>query len=114
MQALLNKGIINSQELYDMLDERDEGKVDFVLIDVRENTEYNMAHLKGVDIIKPSSTFTAWHEEVLADTKDKTVIFTCHTGSRSGEVQKIFKKNGHLATLNHVGGIASYRGPIER
>ena len=114
MQTLLKKGTINSQELYALLDERDDNKVDFVLIDVRENSEYSMAHLRGVDMIKPSSSFTAWYDEVLADTKDKTVIFTCHTGSRSGEVQKVFKKNGHVATLNHVGGIASYRGPIER
>ena len=114
MQALVNKGTINSQELYDFLHERDAGNVEFVLIDVRENSEYNMAHVKGVDMVKSSSTFTAWYEEVLADTKGKTVVFTCHTGSRSGEVQKIFKKNGHATTLNHIGGIASYRGPVER
>ncbi len=114
MQTLVDKGIINSEQLYDLLEKRGLGEVEFVLIDVREDSEYNMSHLKGVDMIKPSSSFTAWCEDVLAETKDKIVVFTCHTGSRSGEVQKIFKKKGHTATLNHVGGIATYRGPVER
>lgn len=112
MQTLLEKSYITSSELEDFLQKRDAGKADFVLIDVRENTEYKMGHIKGADMLKPTSSFGQWGQELFNAMKDKTVIFTCRTGSRSGQVQKIFKQNGHTRVLNHFGGIVSYRGDV--
>ena len=48
MQELLEKDDINSEELEILLEARDEGKVDFLLVDVREDMEYDMGHIKGV------------------------------------------------------------------
>lgn len=114
MQILLDKDYINSEELEILLDERDVGNADFVLVDVREDMEYNMGHIKGVDMLKPTTEFQQWALALVNETKDKTVIFTCRTGSRSGQVQNAFKQHGHKGVLNHFGGIVTYRGEIER
>jgi len=114
MQILLDKEYINSEELEILLDERDVGNADFILVDVREDMEYNMGHIKGVDMLKPTTEFQQWALELVNETKDKTVIFTCRTGSRSGQVQNAFKQHGHKGVLNHFGGIVTYRGEIEK
>jgi rhodanese-related sulfurtransferase len=114
LQTLLEKNDINSQELQMLLEAREEGKVDFVLIDVREDMEYNMSHIKGVDMLKPTSTFHDWGEELFGTTQDKRVVFTCRTGSRSGQVASMFTQNGHKNAINHYGGIMSYRGETEK
>ncbi len=114
MQKLIQKGTVNSQELLDLLENRDTQPQEFLLVDVREEGEYNMSHLKGVDILKPMSEMEEWEDAFFEETKNKVIIFTCHTGSRSGDVQHEFKKKGHKNTLNHIGGIASYRGKIIR
>ncbi len=114
MQELLKQHDINSEELEILLDAREEGKADFLLIDVREEMEYNEGHIKGVDVLKPTTSFQEWAHELLAQTKDKSVIFTCRTGSRSGQVQNVFKQQGHASAINHYGGIVTYRGTVER
>ena len=113
MQTLLQKNDINSQELETLLKAREEGKADFILVDVREDMEYNMGHIKGVDMLKPTSTFQDWGQEFFTQIQDKTVVFTCRTGSRSAQVAGVFKQNGHKASVNHYGGIMSYSGETE-
>jgi len=114
MQELLAKADVNSQELQALLDAREKGEVDFALIDVREQYEYDDGHVKGVDLLKPTSTFQSWAQEIFNEYQDKTIIFTCRTGSRSGQVQNVFKSNGHDKVINHYGGIVTYSGETER
>jgi len=114
MQELLSKTDVNSQELQTLLDAREKGEVDFLLIDVREQYEYDAGHIKGVDALKPTSSFQSWAQEVFNENQDKTIIFTCRTGSRSGQVQNVFRSNGHDKAINHYGGIVTYSGETER
>ncbi|MEA3492739.1 MAG: rhodanese-like domain-containing protein [Campylobacterota bacterium] len=114
MSRLLEQSIVSSEELEELLRERAEGKVDFLLIDVREDMEYKISHIVGVDLLKPTSAFQDWGDGFLRETKDQIVIFTCRTDFRSGRIQNSFKQNGHTNVLNHSGGIVSYRGEIER
>ena len=114
MNQLLNRSTVSSEDLEQLLQDRAEGKTDFVLVDVREAMEYTMGHVKGVDLLKPTSTFQSWAEELLEETKEKIVILTCRTDNRSAQVQAIFKQNGHPRVINHTGGIISYRGEIEK
>lgn len=114
MQTLLEKNDINSEELQSLLQAREEGKSDFLLIDVREDMEWNMEHIKGADMLKPTSTFQQWVQDLFSQTKDKTVIFTCRTGSRSAQVQNFFKQNGHARAINHFGGIVTYCGDVQK
>ncbi len=114
MSQLLDKSTVSSEDLEELLQERSEGKADFILVDVREDMEYRMGHIKGVDLLKPTSSFQSWAEQLLEETKDKIVILTCRTDNRSGQVQAVFRKNGHPRMINHAGGIVSYRGEIEK
>jgi len=114
MSQLLEQSYIQSEELETLLKEREEGKVDFLLVDVREQMEYDGGHIKGVDLLKPTSTFQLWGQEFFEENREKTVIFTCRTSSRSGQVQRVFQQNGMSKVLNHAGGIVNYRGEINR
>jgi len=114
MSELLQKSHVSSSELETLLKEREEGKADFVLVDVREQYEYDAGHIKGVDLLKPTSRFQSWAQEFLNEYQDKTVIFTCRTASRSGQVQQVFLQNGMTRVINHSGGIVTYGGEIER
>lgn len=114
MQVFFDKGYIDSEELYILLQQREAGKADFLLVDVREDMEYDMGHIRGVDMLKPTTVFQQWAQKLMNETKDKTVIFTCRTGNRSGQVQNAFKQHGHKGVLNHFGGIVTYPGTIEK
>jgi len=114
VHELLETNDISSENLAILLKAREEGNADFLLVDVREDMEYNMGHLKGVDMLKPTSGFQSWAQALLDESKDKVVIFTCRTGNRSGQVQNVFRSNGHTRVINHAGGIVSYRGEIEK
>ncbi|CAA6799248.1 MAG: Unknown protein, partial [uncultured Sulfurovum sp.] len=103
MSELLNKPTITSRELEIVLEEREAGNVDFLLVDVREMPEYDAGYITGVDILKPTSLFQSWAQEFLDEHKEKTVIFTCRSGNRSGQVQDVFQRNGMENVLNHVG-----------
>jgi predicted sulfurtransferase len=74
MHELLVQDNVNSEDLERLLKAREEGKADFLLIDVREDMEYDMGHVKGVDMLKPTSSFQQWAEQLFNDAKDKTVI----------------------------------------
>jgi rhodanese-related sulfurtransferase len=114
MQTLLEKRDVSSEELTSLLQAREEGKVDFLLVDVREEMEYNMGHIKGVDMLKPTTAFQQWGQDLFNSTQDKRVIFTCRTGSRSGQIASMFVQNGHKGAINHYGGIMSFRGETEK
>ncbi|MEA2029197.1 MAG: rhodanese-like domain-containing protein [Campylobacterota bacterium] len=112
MSKFLQKEVINSKELEDLLAGRNESKIDFRLIDVREQSEYNRGYIQGVDELRPTSMFEHWASEVFEINKDTTLILTCRTGNRSGMLQNIFKRHGHPKVINHIGGILSYNGKI--
>ena len=113
MSEILNKSHVTSSELELLLKERSAGNIDFILVDVREQMEYDSGHIEGVDSLNPTSTFQSWAQSFLDENRDKTVIFTCRTGSRSGQVQNVFRQNGMQKVINHSGGIMGYRGKTE-
>ncbi len=111
---MLNKSEISSKELIELLEKRENRETDFLLVDVREEMEYNMGYIDGADMLKPTSEFNQWAGELLNTYKDKTIIFTCRSGNRSGQIAQIFKANGLDGAINHRGGIISYGGAIAR
>ena len=111
LEDILTKSGVTSEELAKLLEAREEGDIDFLLVDVREPFEYEMEHIKGVDMLKPTSSFQSWASEFLQEHKDKNVIFTCRTDNRSGQVANILRGYG-LNAINHLGGIVTYRGEI--
>ena len=77
---------------------------DVVLLDVREQHEYDAGHIPGV-VLLPTSTYPSWLDEIPTD---KTVIVTCRTGNRSGQITALLKAEGFDNVHNMLGGIVEW------
>lgn len=78
---------------------------DVVLIDVREQYEYDEAHIPGVTLI-PLNSVPQRLDEI---PKDKTVIMTCRSGNRSGQATDFLRENGFDNVHNMSGGINAWK-----
>ena len=80
------------------------------ILDVREDTERDHAHVKGTIHIKLSE-IAKRHTELK---KDKNVFVMCHTGTRSQTVVKWLKSQGYTHSVNVLGGIDAWAALIDR
>jgi len=104
---------VDSETLEKLLQERQEGKSDFVLIDIREPHEYEAGHIVGVDRLLPTSRFQEWAEALPQEYPERPVILTCRTSNRTGQVCRILKEQmGMRNVIDHIGGIVSYDGAV--
>ncbi len=78
---------------------------DVVLIDVREQSEYDEAHIPGVTLI-PLGEVPQRLDEIPTD---KTVIMTCRSGNRSGQATDFLRENGFDNVHNMEGGIGAWQ-----
>ena len=108
---LLSKKEINGQELQYLLTEREKRKVEFVLVDVREEYEYNEKKIVGVDYLVPLSDFFNKVKQI-EPYKSKHIIVKCKLGGRSAQAQTQLKLLGFDKVLNLAGGIAKYEGEV--
>ena len=108
-----NVAAIDSGTLEKWLEERAAGARDFVLVDVREPYEYEMEHIVGVDLLLPSSQYAEWVQALRERYGDQTVVLTCRTANRTGQLQPYLQQMGCIDVVNHLGGILSYTGPKE-
>ncbi|MEA1982046.1 MAG: ferredoxin-thioredoxin reductase catalytic domain-containing protein [Campylobacterota bacterium] len=112
-EALVNQDEIDGDELIALLEAKELGMVKFTLVDVREHMEWQMGHIKGADILVPTSSFfQTWDEAKLE--KDDNIILYCHVGSRSAHVARILGDMGYSNIGNLTHGIVSYGGEKER
>lgn len=87
---------------------RDDG-VDFQLIDVREEHEFDMCNLEG-DLIPLASLLT----DIEKIRKDVPVIVHCRSGSRSAAaINELEKRYGYENLYNLKGGIMAYSKEID-
>lgn len=110
---LVNKSELDSDEIVSLLEARELGMVEFKLVDVREHMEWQMGHIKGADVLIPTSSFFPTLEEAKLD-KNENIIVYCHVGSRSAHVARIMNDSGFSKIGNVTNGIVSYHGEIER
>lgn len=90
-----------------------QGRPDVVLFDVREPYEYQAGHIPGVKLI-PMNDVPKRINEI---PRDKTVILTCRSGNRSGQVADFLRKQGFTNVHNMQGGILAWQQagyPIEK
>ncbi len=83
------------------LKERD----DVVLIDVREQWEYDEGHIPGITLIPMNEVPNRLNEIPT----DKTVILTCRSGNRSGQVTEFLRGEGYGNVHNMEGGIIAWQ-----
>jgi adenylyltransferase/sulfurtransferase len=92
-------------ELKEMLD----NKVDFQLIDVREEHEFEICNLNGQLI--PMNTIPDNIDKIA---KDKPVVIHCRSGARSGNVVNYLQSNyGFTNLYNLEGGILAWADEID-
>ena len=111
-EELLQSPEINGQELEYLLSERKNGRADFLLIDVREEYEYNQKRIVGIDYLIPLSDFFNKVQQI-EDYKSKHIIAKCKLGGRSAQAQMQLKLMGFKSVINLAGGISNYRGDTE-
>jgi phage shock protein E len=85
---------------------------DVYLLDVREQWEYDEAHIPGVTLL-PLGEVAGRLDEI---PRDKEVIVTCRSGNRSGQVTDYLRQNGFDNVHNMTGGILDWQAagyPVE-
>ena len=92
---------ISVRQLKTLLDSRDAGETDFLLVDVREPGEYEIVSIPGAVLI-PKNEFLIG-DGLAQLPQDKPVILHCKVGTRSAEVLAVLKAAG-LSDAQHVGG----------
>ena len=80
------------------------------ILDIREDSERDLAYLKGTIHIKLNEIAERYHEI----DKNKNVFVMCHTGTRSQTVVKWLKSQGYNNTVNVLGGIDAWAALIDR
>lgn len=89
------------------------GNPDVLLLDVREQSEYDAGHIPGVKLI-PTGQVASRLSEI---PKDKPVIVTCRTGNRSAAVTELLREQGYTNVHNMEGGIVAWQSagyPVEK
>ena len=90
-----------------------QGRDDVILIDVREQSEYDAGHIPGITLV-PMSDIQNRLDEIPTD---KEVIVTCRSGNRSGQVTDFLRQNGFDNVHNMQGGILAWEQagyPVEQ
>ena len=109
-EELLFKNEITGADLEQLLSERESGSVEFLLIDVREEYEYNEQKIIGTDYLIPLSDFFNQTDKI-EKYKNHHIVATCKLGGRSAQAQMQLKKAGFKSVINLKGGISHYQGP---
>ena len=100
----------NSEITVHKLNELREENKKIQILDVREDTEREHAHIKGTIHIKLSE-IAKRHIEL---DKNKNIFVMCHAGTRSQTVVKWLKAQGYEHTVNVLGGIDAWAALIDR
>lgn len=81
-----------------------------VLLDVRTPQEYDEGHIPG-SINIPLQTIDEAEAEI--EDKDTKLFIYCHSGARSSQAAVLLEEMGYTK-VNNIGGIAQYKGEVER
>ncbi len=88
------------------LKEKMDKKEDFLIIDVRENYEYDMYNI-GAKLIPLGFVISSISE--LEDFKDKEIIVHCRSGMRSATAKSMLNERGFTNVRNLLGGILAWQ-----
>ncbi|MGA1481384.1 MAG: adenylyltransferase/sulfurtransferase MoeZ, partial [Candidatus Nanopelagicales bacterium] len=102
---------ISVHDLKQMLDERARGERDFVLIDVREPIEWEIATIEGAELIPKGEFLDGSALEKLPN--DKQIVLHCKVGGRSAEVLAVLHGAGFSDAVHVGGGINAWSLPVD-
>lgn len=102
---------ISVRQLKGMLDERESGERDFLLIDVREPAEWDIVRIPGAELIPKGDFLNGAALSRLP--QDRQIVLTCKVGARSAEVLAIVKSAGFGDAIHVGGGVVAWVDQIE-
>ena len=103
--------------VHDVIDKQQQG-TEFLLIDVREPNELELASLPAGEFIKlPLSELRERRldalPEALSQNKDADVVLFCHKGLRSAQVTVFLRQQGWSKAVSMAGGIDAWAEEID-
>ena len=102
---------ITATDLKQKLDERAAGKLDFLLVDVREPGEYEIVNIPGAILIPKGRILDG---SALAEMPhDKPIILHCKSGVRSAECLAALKGAGFADATHVAGGVLAWVNQVE-
>ena len=102
---------ISVKTLKQMLEERERGDRDFVLIDVREPNEYEIVNIPGAQLIPKGELLNGQALSGLPN--DRQIVLHCKVGGRSAEVLAVVKAAGFADAIHVGGGVVAWVDQIE-
>lgn len=93
----------------ELKEKRDKGE-DFLLLDVREEFEYQISNLDGTLI--PLKQLKNRLEEI-EDAKNREVVVMCRSGGRSAQATRFLEREGFEDVKNLKGGINEWARSID-
>ncbi len=102
--------------MYEIITAKDAKKImdsgeEYVLIDVREQDEFDAGHIPGAILI-PYTEIENKAEEMLPD-KDKQILVYCRSGRRSKIAAEALSKLGYT-NIKEFGGIIDWPYEVEK
>ena len=96
---------IDGQSALDMMN----NEADYIIIDVRTESEYQQGHIKNAINI-PNESIDESVSEILKD-KDQLLLVYCRSGNRSKQASEKLAKLGY-SNVYEFGGISDFPGEI--
>lgn len=105
----LDENEISVRQMKKMIDDHE----DFVLIDVREEYEWDICKIKGAKLIPLSQIINGNIGDLESIERDRKIVLHCHTGARSADALQILRNKGFKNLKNLVGGIEAWSDEID-
>ncbi len=102
---------ISVHQLKAMLEARDRGEQNFVLVDVREPNEWDISRIPGAELI-PKGEFLMG-DALSKLPQDKPTVLYCKVGGRSAEVLALVKAAGFADAIHVGGGVSAWVNQID-
>ncbi|WP_336923990.1 adenylyltransferase/sulfurtransferase MoeZ [Aquipuribacter sp. SD81] len=102
---------ISVLDLKQMLEERERGERDFVLVDVREPDERDIVEIPGSVLIPKGEFLSGAALERLPG--DRQVVLHCKAGTRSAEALAVVKGAGFADAVHVGGGVLAWVDQVE-
>ena len=81
----------------------------FILLDVREPFEFEMAQIEGANLIPLGELPTRWQEL----DREKEIFVFCHSGVRSARAAEFLRAAGFSKVANVAGGIDAWSEEVD-